>query len=103
MVRRVSSEATSNQLWGPIGGQPPHALCWEGEYIVFNPLSGKTHYLDTVAGRVLMAVLQGPSSIAEVNRGVAAFLEVDDGQELRALMGETLARLDELGLIEVGS
>ena len=50
-----------------------------------------------------MAVLQGPSSIAEVSRGVAAFLEVDDGQELRALMGETLARLDELGLIEVGS
>ena len=103
VVRRMSGEATSNQLWTPISGYSPQILRWEGEYIVFNPFSGKTHYLDTVASRVLMAVLQGPSSIEDVSRGVAGFLEVDDGRELRGLVAETLARLDELGLIEPAS
>lgn len=87
-------------IWTVFEANPPASRCWDGEYIVFNPLSGKTHFLDTVAGELLMAVAAQPANLSDLRVRLAAFLEVDDNGELAGLVSATLAKLDDLGLIE---
>ena len=71
--------------------------------MVFNPLSGRTHVLDVVAGEILTLIAAAPAAPGDLNRDVAEFLEVEDDEKLAAMVETTLARLDELGLIEPGS
>lgn len=78
----------------------PVVHCWAGEYAVFNPLSGKTHILDTVAGELLARVGESPASGADLCSRIAGFLDVADDEDLKRLVAATARRLEELGLIE---
>lgn len=71
--------------------------------MVFNPLSGCTHSLDIVTGEVLKVIISGPSSVEKVCAQVATFLNVDNDAHLTPTVNETLARLEEAGLIELVS
>jgi PqqD family protein of HPr-rel-A system len=74
---------------------------WDGDYVVYNPLSGNTHILDIVTGEVLKVIAAGPARASSLCRRVADFLELPpDDDNLSGHVGEILGVLDDLGLIE---
>ena len=78
-----------------------HVRNWDGDYVVYNPLSGNTHILDIVTGEILRTVLQAPVRASAIPGQVANFLEMSaaDGG-LAQHVGDILGVLDDLGLIE---
>ena len=73
---------------------------WNGDFAVYNPLSGHTHILDLVAGEVLLLLQQRPQSDAELRKRVAALLEMPSDEALATRVDHILEHLDEIGLIE---
>lgn len=96
----LALDISGNTVWKVSGAGKLHWRCWDGDYVVFNPLSGDTHLLDIVAGGVLMNILAGPSTTDALTRKAAAFLEVDSGEDLSSYVKDIIVRLDGLGLIE---
>jgi len=68
------------QLWRVVEGETLRWRCWGGDYVVFNPLSGQTHFLDIVTGRILTLLLAGSRSLSEIRARIALFLEVEDDE-----------------------
>ena len=74
---------------------------WDGDYAVYNPISGNTHILDVVTGEVLKAIAAGPARASALCRRVADFLDLpDDDGNISRHVGDILGTLDDLGLIE---
>jgi len=73
---------------------------WDGDYVVYNPLTGNTHVLDIVAGKVLEIIMAGPATSAELCQHIAAFLDVPNDLRTAENVDAILAVLDRLGLIE---
>jgi len=73
---------------------------WDGDYVVYNPLSGNTHTLDVVAGEVLKAITSGALSVSELCAHLAQFLEVPNDERIASHVADIVRALDELGLIE---
>ena len=80
--------------------EPLRWRCWSGDYVVFNPFSGRTHLLDIVTGHVLMTMKSGSSSVAGIRVEVARFLEVDNDGKVAYATVDILARLESVGLIK---
>lgn len=74
--------------------------CWEGDYVVYNPLSGNTHFLDIMSGEVLKAILGGCDTLSQLCSHMAEFLDVANDARTEESVREILSALDELGLIE---
>lgn len=83
----------------PVDGTLP-LRDWNGDCVVYNPLTGSTHVLDIVAGEVLKVIMAGPATSPELCRHVAAFLDVPNDTQTGDSVDEILAALDALGLIE---
>lgn len=94
----VGQGNTPERRWRTTAALP--LRCWDGDYVVYNPLSGDTHFLDIVTGKILEAVIAGPVEQAELGRITAEFLEVSDDGRVAEHVSGTLATLDDLGLIE---
>jgi PqqD family protein of HPr-rel-A system len=88
------------QQWRVAGDKPLKWRCWAGDYVVFSPLSGQTHFLDIFAGHVLELIMAGTPSISELRSEAARFLEVEPDDRLAQAVEELLRRLEEVGLIE---
>jgi PqqD family protein of HPr-rel-A system len=73
---------------------------WDGDVVVYNPLSGDTHLLDVLTGELLRVIIAGPATVAALREAAASLLEVPDDDSLGRHVGEALAALDESGLIE---
>lgn len=86
--------------WRPVAYQPPVVHRWDGEYIVFAPLSGHTHILDVVGGEVLMALQSGPVEAQSIYQRVADLLELPADELLAARVDSILDEFDRAGLIE---
>ena len=82
------------------GNQPLRWRCWDGDYVVFNPLSGQTHLLDIFAGQMLRLITSGTPNIGELRSEAASFLEVEQDDRLARTVDELLRRLEAVGLIE---
>ena len=91
---------TRQTLWRLAAASPLPLRIWDGEVVVYNPLSGDTHLLDVLTGELLRAFVAGPAPLASLRKAAAAFLEVADDDQLARHVGQALAALDELGLIE---
>lgn len=86
------------------GDLPMHD--WEGDLVVYNPLSGNSHVLDIVTGEVLRLIAAGPQSERELLDEIVRFLDLSDvsmeeGDD--SVLGKLrfrLAVLVDLGLIE---
>ena len=88
------------QKWRVAGDEPLKWRCWAGDYVVFSPLSGQTHFLDILAGHVLEQIMAAPPSISELHSDIARFLQVEPDDRLAQTVEELLRRLEEVGLIE---
>jgi PqqD family protein of HPr-rel-A system len=88
------------QKWQVAGNEPLKWRCWAGDYVVFSPLSGQTHFLDIFAGQMLKLIMSCAPSISELRSEAARFLEVEPDDRLTQTVEELLRRLEEVGLIE---
>ena len=88
------------QTWRVAGNEPLKWRCWAGDYVVFSPLSGQTHFLDVFAGHILERIMAGAPNILELRSEAARFLEVEADGRLAQTVDELLRRLEEAGLIE---
>ena len=92
--------AAPETRWRLTVAEPFPLRCWEGDYVVYNSLSGDTHLLDIVSGHVLTRILESPAGASELRSRVAAFLEVPNDAAVDVQVKEILDALDDLGLIE---
>ncbi len=77
-------------------------VCWDGDYVAYNPLSGNTHFLDIVSGEILVALRAGPATAAALSAHLAAFLDVPNDAQMLDNALHVLDVLDQLGLVETG-
>ena len=82
-----------------VEGEVP-VRCWEGDYVVYNPLSGNTHIFDIVTGEILKQIMAGDVPTEKLYRHIAEFLDLPNDARVAENVGEILTSLDELGLIE---
>jgi len=94
------ANAAPDTRWRLTVAEPCPLRCWEGDYVVYNSLSGDTHLLDIVSGHVLTRILESPARASELRSRVAAFLEVPNDAAVDVQVKEILDALDDLGLIE---
>ena len=96
----LMANAAPDTRWRLTVAEPFPLRCWEGDYVVYNSLSGDTHLLDIVSGHVLTRILESPARASELRSRVAAFLEVPNDAAVDVQVKEILDALDDLGLIE---
>jgi len=76
---------------------------WEDGFTVFQPDSGKTHFLNSVAMRFLQTLHSAPDGmLAEdvIGAYLMTLCKSDGSPAFESEAEATLAQLDELGLIE---
>ncbi|MDX1402810.1 MAG: HPr-rel-A system PqqD family peptide chaperone [Kiloniellales bacterium] len=74
--------------------------CWDGDYIVYNPLSGNTHKLDLLTGEICLFLSDERRDLSEIYGFAADFLGIDVSEDLQNSVDASLQALDEAGLIE---
>jgi PqqD family protein of HPr-rel-A system len=94
------STPNAGTLWRIAAREPLPLRYWDGDYVVYNPLSGCTHVLDIVTGEVLKIIMGANAQHRDLCRRVAQFLEVPDDPGVADHVGSILTALDRLGLIE---
>ena len=72
---------------------------WDGEAVVYRPLTGDTHFLEIVSASVLMHVGDEPASGATIAASLLADFEADSEADVLAAAQAALAKLHEMGLI----
>lgn len=73
---------------------------WNGEFTVFQPDSGKTHFLNQMGMQIITSLHQSPASADDICRVLAERFQLIPDQNFSRQIIKTLHRLDELGLIE---
>ncbi len=72
---------------------------WQGASFVFDPASGRTHYLNEAAAEILDKVAEEPRSTAALLEAMVAEHPIDDPEAFRDAGRRLLTLLDQLGLI----
>ena len=93
-------EFTSQNIWRIPADQKILWRHWEGDYVIFNSLSGETHILDIVSGKVLKRIMNGPSTTEDIRSEIGDFLEVRNDSELARAVDKILNGLEDTGLVE---
>jgi len=86
-------------LWRVHGCDPQSIKVWAEDTVVFNALSGQSHVLNTLAGEILLRLLEHPADREALAAQLSATLETPIDADLRAAIDNALAEMDELGLI----
>jgi PqqD family protein of HPr-rel-A system len=96
----VAVHRDNDARWRIGAGESISLRCWDGDFVVYNPLSGNTHVLDIVTGEILRAIMARTMSESELCTHVASFLEVPNDAGVAEHVGRIVATLDRLALIE---
>lgn len=79
---------------------------WDGEYTVFQPDAGKTHYLNEMSIQILM-YLENRAPRALLTQDICNYLAekfiIESDTVFLKQVNKTLHRFDELGLIKQNS
>lgn len=73
---------------------------WNGEFTIFQPDSGKTHFLNQMGMQIITSLDRSPASTDEIIRILADQFYLKPDQNFYQQILKTLHRFDELGLIE---
>src|SRR5258705_3540420 len=68
--------ASNDRAWRIWSGGEIALRYWDGDYVVYNSLTGNTHVLDVIGGEVLNAIRAGRGQWSELCRSVADLLGV---------------------------
>jgi len=73
---------------------------WDGEYTMFQPEAGKTHFLNQMSMKIISYLSQVPASTDEICHALAVqFQQIPDTTFSRNI-DKTLHHFDALGLIK---
>ena len=95
----MDAKPVKDALWRLHGGAPLMWVECGGEYIVFHPDSGETHYLNDFSALVLRCMEDGPVSDCSLCDRLIELLG-DDNPGLESQLDSLLTRFDQLGLVE---
>jgi PqqD family protein of HPr-rel-A system len=73
---------------------------WDEEFTIFQPDSGKTHFLNQMGMQILSSLDQSPASADDICSYLAERFPLPDDLNFPQQIIKTLHQLDELGLIE---
>ena len=91
---------TEIAMWRTLGDEPLRFRSWDGDYVVYSPFSGQTHWLDITAGYLIELLIQGPKDSEKLYHELSHFLGDENNNIFRSSIDIVIENLDELGLIE---
>lgn len=94
---------SSKTSWRSVNFSSLHIEEWNGEYTVFHPESGKTHFLNQMGFQILMDLHRHPLSaisIDEICQSLINQFQLQPDTAFSDQVNKILHRFDELGLIE---
>lgn len=72
---------------------------WGDETVVYDPLSGNTHFLDPVAAAVLAHLGTSDASTAVITDSLLTEFGAENEEDVLAAVSAALARLRDIGLV----
>ena len=78
-------------------------LLWyerEGEAVVFNPASGRSHYLNALINEMLRYIEEAPRSAADIHGHLAGLMDGAEPDNFADRIGDILGSLALQGLID---
>lgn len=72
---------------------------WDGEFTVFQPASGKTHFLNEMGLRILTILNQSPATLEIVCKALSEYFSLQPDKDFTGQIAKTLYRFEALGLI----
>ncbi len=86
--------------WRSVAFSSLHIEEWNEEFTVFQPYSGKTHFLNAAGMQIVSKLDQSPASVDEICKVLAEQFQLILNQDYSQQILKTLHRFEELGLIE---
>lgn len=77
-----------------------HWRQWDGEYVVYDAISGDTHRLNELGAAVLHASTDGPVSVEHLLGRVSRELSLPADESLRRALTTLLEEFEQLGLVD---
>ena len=72
---------------------------WDGEFTVFQPESGKTHFLNEMGLRILSLLDQSPTTLEAICKELSVYFTLQIDKDFPEQIVKTLYRFEALGLI----
>lgn len=72
---------------------------WDGEFTVFQPESGKTHFLNEMGLCILTMLDQSPATLETICSNLIAHFSLQPNAQFPGQIARTLQRYEALGLI----
>jgi PqqD family protein of HPr-rel-A system len=94
---------SSKTSWRSVNFSSLHIEEWNGEYTVFHPESGKTHFLNQMGFQILVDLHSRPLSaisVDEICQNLMNQFQLQSDTTFSDQVSKTLHRFDELGLIK---
>ncbi len=91
---------SSNVYWRPIGFSCLRIEEWNEEFTLYQPDSGKTHFLNQTGMQIILNLAQSPASTDDICQNLAAQFELCLNQQFSQQIISILNRFNELGLVE---
>jgi PqqD family protein of HPr-rel-A system len=91
----------SSAMWRASHGSRLHWREWDGEFVVYDDVSGDTHRLNALSAKTLEIVAVSGVSLGPLTEQLALELALPLDDNLRSQVTEVLARLSDTGLIDI--
>jgi PqqD family protein of HPr-rel-A system len=88
--------------WRLIDDNALQFRAWNGEFVVYNVLSGDTHVLEMPAAEILQLLQQGPMDPSSMARSLADKWQCEPDQTFLNELEMTLSEMRTLSLVEHG-
>jgi len=72
--------------------------CWDDEFVVYNPASGDSHYLDYLSGEGLKGLERRSMTVSELADELASSCDIPRDSKLQQYVEQMLASFSDLGL-----
>lgn len=73
---------------------------WDEEYTVFQPDSGKTHFLNQMSMKMLIYLDQKPATLEEISAYLAVQFQQEPDHDFQRNIEKVLYHFDTLGLVK---
>lgn len=86
--------------WRIIDDDALQLRSWDGEFVVYNALSGDLHILDEQAAQILQALQHKPSDVLSLAQRFAAEWQCEPSDDLLHEIEMTMSDMQALALVE---
>ena len=93
------SEASVSAPWRALAVTAQTMRQMDDDFVVYHPLSGATHQLDYLAGRILQLLIQTPATTAQLISALDQEFSIDDQQDFADALQTRLSELAAHSLV----